>query len=324
MESGKNQNQSLYECKRYFALALDPIHVGTGGFRLGRVDMSIVREPGTNLPKIPGTSLAGACRAYAAMQEPGKFPGCAGQSNHCGQTDCPICSTFGYIKGGSSRQGLAQIADARVLFFPVHSLAGPVWITCPDALRDIGKKNEVEPQPEQIRVAAGLAQNKRLNLGWLMLDVANGFQPPDSLPDLVRAEITSRAVLVSSKLFSPIVNDNLEVRTSVSIDPATGAAAETALFTYEALPRATLLTFEVVYKDPALFGATLRQGSQAGAMGRDKIIATVQKGFQLFECLGVGGMNTRGMGRLKVLGLGAELPTDSQSKTASEKQESKP
>ena len=317
------QNQSLYECKRYFAIALDPVHVGTGGYRLGRVDMSIVREPGTNLPKIPGTSLAGACRAYAAMQQNGKFPGCAGQSNHCGQTDCPICAAFGYIKGGSTRQGLAQIADARVLLFPVHSLAGPVWVTCPDALRDIGK-TEAEPQAAQIRVAEGLAQNKRLNLGWLMLDVANGSQPLNSLPDRVPAAITSRAVMVSSKLFSPIVNDNLEVRTSVSIDPATGAAAETALFTYEALPRATLLTFEVVYKDPALFGATLRQGSQAGAMGRDKIIATVEKGLQLFECLGVGGMNTRGMGRLKLLGLGADSPTHSQSKTASVKTEAKP
>ena len=47
-----------HEPQKYFALALDPIHVGTGGYRLGRVDLTIVREPGTNLPKIPGTSLA--------------------------------------------------------------------------------------------------------------------------------------------------------------------------------------------------------------------------------------------------------------------------
>ena len=38
-------------------LTLDPVHIGTGGYRLGRVDLSIVREPGTDLPKIPGTSL---------------------------------------------------------------------------------------------------------------------------------------------------------------------------------------------------------------------------------------------------------------------------
>ena len=49
-----------------------------------------------------------------------------------------------------------------------------------------------------------------------------------------------RLVLVDDGLFCQIVNSNLEVRTSVSIDPITGAAKEGALFTYEALPRASL------------------------------------------------------------------------------------
>ena len=48
--------------QRYVLMCLDPLHVGTGGTRLGRVDMDIVREPGTRLPKIPGTSLGGAIR----------------------------------------------------------------------------------------------------------------------------------------------------------------------------------------------------------------------------------------------------------------------
>src|SRR5579885_173650 len=131
-----------FEHHPYFAMALDPIHVGTGGYRLGRVDMTIVREPGTNWPKIPGTSLAGACRSYAAMQVDGKFPSCAGQgqgeNRHCGKPDCPICLPFGFAGEERSFQGLAQISDARLVLFPVHSLAGPVWITCPDALQDWG------------------------------------------------------------------------------------------------------------------------------------------------------------------------------------------
>jgi len=53
--------------KKYYALTLDPVHVGTGGYRLGRVDNTITREPGTNLPKIPGSSLNGVTRAYTAM-----------------------------------------------------------------------------------------------------------------------------------------------------------------------------------------------------------------------------------------------------------------
>ena len=53
-------------------------------------------------------------------------------------------------------------------------------------------------------------------------------------------------MIVSDKLFSHIVNDNLEVLTSLRIDPETGSAAEGALFTYEAIPRVTILLFVMV------------------------------------------------------------------------------
>ena len=304
---------------KFFALALDPIHVGTGGMRLGRVDMSIVREPGTHLPKIPGTSLSGAARTYAAMQEEGKFPHCAGQGQpqgnykgHCGQPDCPICVTFGFVRGNEgSFQGLAQFSDARLLFFPVHSLAGPVWVTCPEALKDF--ITVAEPADEQVRVAKGVKQSGRLNLGWLMLEVkSNDFAP--QVPN-VPQEILNHAVLVSDKTFGHIVNDNLEVRTSVSIDPQTGAAAEGALFTYEALPRASVLYFEVVVSHPKYYriARTVEKNGKKETESViplsdaehpegdvDKVKSTVNNGLELFASLGVGGMNTRGMGRLHV------------------------
>jgi CRISPR-associated protein Cmr4 len=53
--------------------------------------------------------------------------------------------------------------------------------------------------------------------------------------------------------FGTLVNDNMEVRTLVSIDPETGAAKDTALFTYEAIPRGALLWFEVIYTNPATY-----------------------------------------------------------------------
>ena len=296
------------ETLKYFALALDPIHVGTGGMRLGRVDMTIMREPGTNLPKIPGTSISGACRTYAAMQEDGKFPRCAGQGQpdtarsyqgHCGEHNCPICVTFGFAKGtGGSFQGLAQFSDARLVFFPVHSLAGPVWVTCPDVLKalEAWQDGAQEPEDEQVHVASG-----RLNLGWLMLDVAgNDFAPDASKFHGVPQEILNRAVLVSDKMFGHIVNDNLEVRTSVSIKPQTGAAAEGALFTYEALPRGSVLAFDVIVTRPGFY--TIK-GQRPLAKAEDPMGAvceTVRKGLDLMALLGVGGMNTRGTGRLRV------------------------
>lgn len=302
------------ETIKYFALALDPIHVGTGGMRLGRVDMSIVREPGTNLPKIPGTSIAGACRTYAAMQVEGKFPHCAGQgqadtnrryNGHCGRPDCPICMTFGFSKGsGTSFQGLAQFSDARLILFPVHSLAGPIWVTSPDVLRDLGV-NESEPPDGEVRAASGVSVSGKLNLGWLMLKVKHNqpFSLDRNLNE-ISDEIKNRAVLVSNKMFGHIVNDNLEVRTSVSIDPQTGAAAEGALYTYEALPRASVLYFEVVVSDPKFYQIAGQQPLKDNG-GKNKVKQTVKNGLELFEHLGIGGMNTRGMGRLRVLNLNA-------------------
>lgn len=308
-----NPNQQPYELSLYFALALDPVHVGTGAYRLGRVDMGIVREPGTNLPKIPGTSLSGACRSYAAMQVDGKFPRCAGHGQpdaersyegHCGEHNCPVCVTFGFARGGKSFQGLAQFSDARLVFFPVHSLAGPVWVTCADVLRDFGI-SESEPPDGVVRVVSGVEVGGRLNLGWLMLDVKSDLSLGGTLGEVCDASgILARAALVSNRMFGHIVNDNLEVRTSVSIDPATGAAADRALFTYEALPRGSVLAFDVVIRDPRYFRIDDHQPLE-GEGGCDKVKSTVGAGLRLFEYLGIGGMNTRGMGRLRVLGMQA-------------------
>lgn len=96
----------------YFLQAIDPIHPGAGGYNLGRVDNSVIRDPATGLPKIPGTEVHGADRHYAAdlfaehpnvtvrigaSQSPfSQRKACAGQGGHCGK--CPICYTFGYTQ----------------------------------------------------------------------------------------------------------------------------------------------------------------------------------------------------------------------------------
>jgi CRISPR-associated protein Cmr4 len=65
-----------YKHHRYLLMTLDPVHPGAGGYRLGRVDNSIAREPGTRLPKIPGSSLHGAARPMPPIYtEPPKPPG---------------------------------------------------------------------------------------------------------------------------------------------------------------------------------------------------------------------------------------------------------
>jgi CRISPR-associated protein Cmr4 len=48
-----------------FLYALDPTHIGAGGYRLGRVNLTVLRDVATQLPKIPGSSISGATRAAA-------------------------------------------------------------------------------------------------------------------------------------------------------------------------------------------------------------------------------------------------------------------
>jgi len=333
--------QQLYEQVNYYALALDPIHVGTGGYRLGQVDLTILREPGTHLPKIPGSSLAGAARAYTAMRynryrrydpEKQKYVSCAGKggedgSEHCGEMTCDVCLPYGFTIGPQNRSfhGLAQFYDAQVLFFPVHSMVGPVWVTAPGVLSEAGY--DLSPEQalagHQVRTAPGLVpkteENRRrgLNLGWLFLDVGGDDLDTGSIWKAMGLpagleQVKERLVLVSDQLFSLVVDNNLEVRTSVSIDPATGAAEEGALFTYEALPRGTVLRFPVVYHNPRHYvfprwenGQTKPEpfpDSQDIAWVEERVVA----GLRLMEYLGVGGMNTRGFGRLRILNLPPE------------------
>lgn len=301
-------SNTLYHQERFLLMTLDPLHIGTGGNRLGRVDNSIVREPGTRLPKVPGTALHGAIRQYAAYRYESRRCAGAGQGDeskgkepHCRDKECPICYTFGYLKGQDGGQsGRVNIGDARLFLFPVHSLAGPVWVTSPGVLNEFNE--QVQVAPDKVKLADGLSDHSHLNLGWLMLEKEDGaFSLPDTIQD-IPSEIKERAVLVSDKLFSQVVNSNLEVRTSVSINPETGAASEGALFTYEAIPRATILWADVVEDDfSKVFQPTdtKRKGEPLGETWK-RPLHVVTAGLKMAEYLGIGGMGTRGFGRIRV------------------------
>jgi CRISPR-associated protein Cmr4 len=300
-------------------MALDPIHIGTGGTRLGRVDNTIVRDPVTKIPKIPGSSIAGVMRAYTAMAK-GRYPNCAGlgqperdgAGGHCGKADCPVCTVFGFAKGiGASGgfAGLAAFSDMHVLLFPVASQLGPQWITCPMALwqTSIAEFSELGNLPEQqviYRKADGAATHSSLNLGWLFLPVKTDWKQLGEIAPRIEAlgipdYIISRLGVVSDKLFTHIVNSNLEVRTSVAIDPATGAAEKGKLFTYEALPRCTVLVWELTCRNPKHF--KINQEGVKAADSPEKVRDVVTDGHSHLEHLGIGGMGSRGMGRLRVL-----------------------
>lgn len=309
----------LYQQQRFIFMALDPVHIGTGQTRIGKVDNTIVRETGTNIPKIPGTSLMGASRSYASLIY-GK-PEAAGQHKKLKTEqaqDCPIVYTFGTYNNGNNdavagQQGKISISDAQILFFPVYSMAGPVWVSTFEILDSAGFQVNGLINSEDNVLHTSLNWSKEtLNLGWLHLKAKNGLavEPQREIANKKEWEsIKQRIVIVSIKLFSQIVNSNLEVRTSVAIDPETGAAENGALFTYEAIPRATLLWSDVVQDDyTSKFPKTKKQFTAKGENSGDELpsewnspLDVVKSGFEVMEFLGVGGMTTRGFGRVNCI-----------------------
>lgn len=328
----------------YLAESLDPIHIGTGEFQLGRVDNTVVREAGTNLPKVPGSSIAGVARAYSAMaygkyRRQGDGKSCAGKGgehgeDHCGESTCRICTTYGFSKERCSFQGLAQTSDAHILFFPVYSAVGPLWVTCPSCLEAAGCSfpglgttstvnwNQAFSDIGDRVVALGRSLPDPINLGWLYLEqymtdsagrAADWTMPVGSTTKKLGdfpclAPVLDRLVMVGSDRFSSIVEDQLEVRTSVSISPFTGAAEVGALFTSEAIPRATFLYFQITYLQPEFFWVPKGKGLPPGKIEYDgkpaslaEVERTVWSGLRMTEYLGMGGMNTRGFGRLRII-----------------------
>jgi len=181
------------------------------------------------------------------------------------------------------------------------------------------EKNWAPPEAWEARkVFLSWERSEPLNLSWLMVETAG--QVNVAAPDAWESEdrwksVARHLVLLQESLFSHVVNSNLEVRTSVAIEPERGAAKDGALFTYEALPRATFLTAEVVLddyheqwplKDEERQKKSLKGNLLPGEPWSSPL-AVVKAGLRLIECLGVGGMGTRGFGRLAMVGEPLEL-----------------
>ena len=303
-------SNELYKEKKFIFMTLDPIHIGTGGTNLGIVDNTIVREAGSNIPIIPGTSLSGAAKMYAAMLM-GDLD--AAGSKKPKSTENPVSYTFGYINGSSKEQtskaGVVSFSDARIVLFPVYSSEGTIWVTTKAMLNEIGiDVKKLDLVEEKAYHLSGAGENGKIKIGWLYIDVENLAVEKPKLDGLAgKSEwqlLEQKIYMVSDKLFTQIVNDNLETRTSVAINSETGAAEDQALFTYEAIPRATWLISKVIQDD---FKSTGFRTAMENCQVNDRVkdwkspMDVVKAGFKVIEYLGIGGMTTRGFGRMKII-----------------------
>ncbi len=243
---------------RYIGRCVDPIHIGDGGYRLGRLDNAIVREPATEIPYIPGSSLAGVIRA-----------------NYEQLTSTNTRQYFGDM----DQRGQFRFYDGKMVLFPIPSSEGPIWISTATRIRLIsglvGNLEITEPQHEIVNLK-GL-KSAKVMVGWLSLPVTKLTGDGSAIQAPI--DQIQRIGVVSDKLFQVLVNDHLEVRTSVKIDSETGTAADGALFTYEAIPAETWIVFEI------------------GGAGQSKDV--LKPAIDRMALTGIGGLTTRGMGRFK-------------------------
>lgn len=291
-----------------YLYALDPTHIGSGGYRLGRVDNTILRDAGTQLPKIPGSSISGTTRSAAiysldkndreiAMRYANATLGKEGYKREHSGKDDPVAKIFGFAEGdedGTSQIGAVSFRDAEILAFPIPTMLGTKWITTAYLLKCVGINIPEPTSEEEIFVQENTNRPKQLNLGWLLFTNISTKKIPfvKDIKFLPTENIKNNLIVVHENIFTALVNANLETRTSVSIDFETGSACSGALFTYEATPRGTLFRGRIDFDDK-------RFNNERYPGLENDWKRLVEEALKLSCNLGLGAMTTRGFGRMQ-------------------------
>lgn len=95
------------------------LHIGAGkdAVEIGGLDNPIIKNPLTNAPYIPGSSLKGKMRSLLEARLMGERPETKkaiekGSPCQCGKRDCPICVIFG-VSGSAKKD--ANLGPSRIL-----------------------------------------------------------------------------------------------------------------------------------------------------------------------------------------------------------------
>lgn len=162
----------MFEAYRLIGLfAETPLHPGTGT-TTGVVDLPVQREKHTGFPIIQSSGLKGAMREKAEKEL---------------NNAAVVNAIFG--PENSDHAGSIAVTDARLLAFPVRSLAGVyVWVTCPAVIsrliRDlalakmpIDKLHVLSPEKGQAFVIDNAGLGDKLILEELLFDAVKEDAP---------------------------------------------------------------------------------------------------------------------------------------------------
>lgn len=238
-----------------FLCAETPLHPGTGR-GLGGVDLPIQRERVTNYPIVQGSSLKGCLRAAARDKlEPQELD-----------------AIFGPEADPSVHAGALVVGDARVLLFPVRSLAGVfAWTTSVHALAFFQREAAMANIPMSWSVPTAPEKDEALVCGstlkegdTVVLEEFN-FIPKEvaSLADIGRwlgshallersdsgqdeygywrSALLDKLCVLQEDAFRDFLQYATEVQTHIRLKKDTKTVEERGLWTQENLPVDTLL-----------------------------------------------------------------------------------
>ncbi len=237
-----------------FVYLESPLHVGAGE-PSEDVDLPILRDVITGHPLIPGSSLKGSLRACAQRQ----------------RSAAEVEAGFGSDPDNPDKsEGCLVFSDTRPLLYPVRSLKGLfAWITSPGVLArwqrdmaacglDVAALPSAPTPPEN---GAGLTRDSALltaqqtivledlsfpgqsldPVGELADWLARKAFPEGAVYDHWRQRLCRGLAVLPDEAFRYFIEQTTPVMSRIRIDPATGTAAEGALWTEECLPPETLL-----------------------------------------------------------------------------------
>lgn len=234
--------------------ALSPLHAGTGQ-SVGAIDLPIARERATGLPYLPGSSLKGALRDRSDQQEELR----------------PLTkSVFGPpTENASEHSGSVFFGDARLLLFPVRSIAGTfAWVTSPYLLgrlaRDLREagRTTLFKVPDVTGVQSCLvpsesklvlqAEKKRVIFEDLDFEPApNKEQEVSAVAQVIgelcaslqldAATLKQRLCIVHDDVLAFLVEHATDVAARIRLDNDTKTVARGQLWYEEALPAESVL-----------------------------------------------------------------------------------
>ncbi|MGH7964799.1 MAG: type III-B CRISPR module RAMP protein Cmr4 [Candidatus Binatia bacterium] len=241
----------MFEATRMLFIYVEtPLHAGTGR-GLGAVDLPIQRERTTGYPMVQASSIKGKLRAEAK----GKI------------ADSEHAAIFGpETNSASDHAGALSAGDARLLLFPVRSLAGVfAWVTSVDALARFQREAAMVGFSLDWNVSvpdkdAALVNGDKLKAGesvvleefsftpkqdksvetigkWL----ADHALPPTAEYKYWRDALAQKLCILHEDAFRDFILYGTEVQTHVQLDPATKTVKRGALWTSESLPVDTVL-----------------------------------------------------------------------------------